>query len=193
MRPSSYILTLLTILFICRAASAQENIQFIENKGQWDPQVKYLGQVQGGAFYVHEDGFTVLQHNAEDWRTMNELRHEHGSAAAATLRQKDFVLRSHAYRMRFLNGKKGTVVADKPVFTYNNYFIGDDPSKWAANCRIYQGVTIKDVYPNVDVRYYSGNGTVKYDLIVHPGANLSDIALKYDAQTRWRSGIASWC
>lgn len=180
MRLSTYILTLLTTLFAGIIAFGQENIQFIENKGQWNAQVKYMGVVGGGAFYVHEDGFTVLQHNPEDWQEMNDLRHEHRTAATGALHQKDFVLRSHSYRMRFLNGKKGQVIADKPLYTYNNYFIGDDPTKWASNCRIYQGVTIKDVYPNVDVRYYSGNGTVKYDIIVHPGGNINDIALKYD-------------
>ncbi|MGZ8517581.1 MAG: DUF7948 domain-containing protein, partial [Chitinophagaceae bacterium] len=72
------------------------------------------------------------------------------------------------------------IIADKPVPSYNNYFIGDDPSKWATDCKIFQGITLKNVYPNIDVRYYSGNGSVKYDLIVHPGGNPADIALKYD-------------
>ena len=45
--------------------------------------------------------------------------------------------------------------------------------------KIYQGITVKDIYPNVDVRYYSNNGGVKYDLIIKPGADISRIALKY--------------
>ena len=72
------------------------------------------------------------------------------------------------------------IIADKPIFTYNNYFTGTDPSKWAANCKIYQAVTIYNIYPNVDVRYYSDNGRIKYDIIVHPGGNVADIALRYD-------------
>jgi hypothetical protein len=39
---------------------------------------------------------------------------------------------------------------------------------------------VKEVYPNVDVRYYSNAGAVQYDLIVKPGADISRIALKYD-------------
>jgi hypothetical protein len=45
---------------------------------------------------------------------------------------------------------------------------------------VYQGITVKNIYPNVDVRYYSNAGAVQYDLIVKPGADLSRIALKYD-------------
>ena len=26
------------------------------------------------------------------------------------------------------------------------------------NCQIYQGITLKNVYPNIDVRYYTNNG-----------------------------------
>ena len=71
------------------------------------------------------------------------------------------------------------VVPEKIIQTYNNYFIGDDPSKWAGQCRIYQAITLKNVYPNVDVRYYTDNGILKYDIVAKPGADISKIALKY--------------
>ncbi|HYK56822.1 MAG TPA: SBBP repeat-containing protein, partial [Flavisolibacter sp.] len=74
---------------------------------------------------------------------------------------------------------KAQIIADKPLVTYSNFFIGNDPSQWATNCKTYQGITIKDIYPNVDVRYYSDGGTVKYDLIVSPGGDVSNIALRY--------------
>lgn len=165
-------------------AAFSQTIEFIENKGQWDPQVKFMGRVPAGAFFVHPNGFTVLQHNTKDWETLTEAMHHHALPAAggeAGRTAAPIQLRSHAYRVSFLGGAaRPQLIADKPVSSYNNYFIGNDPSKWAANCKIYQGVTLKDVYPNVDVRYYSGQGSVKYDIIVHPGGKISDIALKYE-------------
>ena len=92
-----------------------------------------------------------------------------------------FTIHSHAYKVEFLNGNKiAEVIPDKPLPGYNNYFIGNDPSKWASDCKVYQGITVKEVYPNVDVRYYSNAGAVQYDLIVKPGADISRIALKYN-------------
>ena len=45
---------------------------------------------------------------------------------------------------------------------------------------------MKNVYPNVDVRYYSNAGAVQYDLIgAKPGADISRIALKYDGADKW--------
>ena len=44
-----------------------------------------------------------------------------------------FTIHSHAYKVEFLNGNKiAEVIPDKPLPGYNNYFIGNDPSKWAS-------------------------------------------------------------
>ncbi|MEI9908647.1 MAG: PKD domain-containing protein [Bacteroidota bacterium] len=172
---------LLVSAFITKAQS-YNNIEFIENKGQWDPQIKYKGDVDAGAFYIRSGGFSVLQHNRQDFAAINSIFHNHnaGNADAASRNSKK-ILRSHVYSVDFIGASKDLqIVPDKAVPTYNNYFIGNDPSKWASECRIFQAVTVKNVYPNVDVRYYTDNGTLKYDIIAKPGADISKIALKYE-------------
>ena len=179
MNSKNYILLLLSALLATAAFS--QNIEFIENKGQWDNKVLFMGKVSAGAFFIHKDGFTVLQHNADDWNRLHQLAHNRGAAGRnSRIAQNDLVLRSHAYTVDFVGtNPKAQVVADKPLVTYSNYFIGNDPSQWAINCKTYQGITIKDVYPNVDVRFYSDRGTMKYDFIVNPGGDVSRIALRY--------------
>ncbi len=176
--------SILLLLFCFYGISVlSQNIEFIENKGQWDNQVKYMGRVSAGAFFVHQNGFTVLQHNPREWANMTETIHSHGQSSSNTSAKSGagLMVHSHAYRVNFLGGAETPQIeADKPLYTYNNYFLGNDPSKWASHCRIYQGITVKDVYPNIDVRYYSGGGAVKYDLIVRPGGDPSSIAMKYD-------------
>ncbi|HMG67645.1 MAG TPA: hypothetical protein VK588_08165, partial [Chitinophagaceae bacterium] len=177
----TFYIFLLNCLLPAAALKAQyTNIEFIENKGQWDKQIKFLGQVSSGAFYVQKDGFMVIQHNTADWLKITELMHMHGANQDIQARQSDLKLHSHAYKVEFLNGNSDAeITADKPLAGTNNYFIGNDPSKWATDCKIYQGITMKNVYPNVDVRYYSNGGAVKYDLVIKPGADISRIALKY--------------
>jgi gliding motility-associated-like protein len=47
----------------------------------------------------------------------------------------------------------------------------------------YKKLTIKNVYPNIDwVFYNSSKGGMKYDFIVHPGANPNDIKLIYESE-----------
>jgi len=176
--------TVYTLLFAfllpASALKAQfSNLEFVENKGQWDKRIKFLGQVSAGMFSVEQNGFMVVQHKPEDWAKIGELAHNHGTSQIA--RNSSFTIHSHAYKVEFLNGNKiAEVIPDKPLPGYNNYFIGNDPSKWATDCKVYGGITVKEVYPNVDVRYYSNAGAVQYDLIVKPGADISRIALKYD-------------
>src|SRR4051812_9684622 len=108
-------------------ATAQ-NIEFIENKGQWDERVRFMGPVVNGAFFVHQDGFTVLQHNAEDWKLIHDAFHTR-NVNLPEAKGRGLVLHSHASRVSFVGGSsKSQVIPDKPLYTYNNYFIGNDPS-----------------------------------------------------------------
>lgn len=166
------------------ATSAQDysNIEFVENKGQWDPRVKFKGEVNAGAVFITDKGFTILQHNPDDYTAVQSAMHEYNGKSTAELKKASgmMTIRSHAVEVEFVGASpRMQVTAEKPVDSYNNYFIGNDPSKWGSNCRVYQAITLKDVYPNVDVRYYTNNGTLKYDIIAKPGADISKIALKY--------------
>ena len=132
--PIAFILFLLATLSI----NAQEygNIEFIENKGKWDNKVKFKGNVSGGAFFIRSAGITVLQHNKEDLNTIYSVLHQH-SKKGSQKKNEDITLRSHAYNVDFLDASPNhQIIPDKLIPTYNNYFIGNDSSKWAGNCQI---------------------------------------------------------
>lgn len=165
------------LLLVSAASVAQPNIEFIENKGQWDNRVLYRGNVSYGDFYIRNGGVTIVQYNASDMARAMKAAHEQRSDIPAD----QYMVRGHAFSVDFVGATgKTSVVAEKPVSSYNNYLYGNDPSKWGRNCRIYQAVTLQDVYPNVDVRYYTNNGYLKYDIIVKPGGDLSRVALRYN-------------
>ena len=162
-------------------AQSYNNIEFIENKGQWDNRVEYKGNVSNGAFFIRSGGFTVLQHNAADYAAVGRFLHGHKADGSPVYPTDKITLRSHAWQVDFLGASPNVkTVPDKKISTYNNYFIGNDQSKWASNCGLYQAITMKDVYPGIDVRYYTDNEFLKYDIIVKPGGDVSKIALKYD-------------
>jgi gliding motility-associated-like protein len=180
------------------AQDGSSNIEFVENKGQWDKQVDFRGEMTMGAFFLQHKGFTVM---LQDSNGLKSIR-DHGIASRSPLAggapgagkggvfgagdpNIGMSLRSHAYRVSFIGAREeAEIIPDKPLPTYNNYFIGNDPSKWAGKCRIYQGVTYKNIYPNVDIRYYTENGQLKYDIIVHPGGDAEQIAMKYEGMDK---------
>ncbi len=178
------------MIFATLNASSQNysSLELVENKGQWDAQVKFKGSLANGAFFLQPQGYKILLNNPKDLEAISDLYHGHthkkdsaqNNAKLAAPQPDKVILRSHAYEMKFMGGAANAqIIPEKPLNTYNNYFIGDDPSKWASNCKVYQAVTYKNVYPGIDVRYYTDNGQLKYDIIVHPGANPEKIALEF--------------
>lgn len=172
-------------------ASAQ--IEFTQNKGQWNSSVNYRGDFSTGSFFLEKKGFTVMLHKPEDLAALAERMHSHnhgdnntgGGSTANKIKEpsnnnKPIVVHSFAYKVKFLGAAENAPrVAEKALNSYNNYFIGDR-SNWASSCKIYQEVTYKNIYPNIDIRYYTSGEKMKYDFIVRPGGNVNAIAMQYD-------------
>lgn len=153
------------------------SIEFIENKGQWDSRIKFKSDIPAGSFLIRSSGFSVLQHSEKDLKQLQEVAHGQYNIGGKT---SPITIHSHTYEVDFADASANyEIIPDKVQPYYNNYFIGNDQSKWASNCKVYQGITLKNVYPEVDVRYYTDAGTMKYDIIVKPGADISKIALRY--------------
>lgn len=156
---------------------SQGNIEFVENKGQWDSRVRYKAQVSNGDLYIRDNGITMVQYDPTDLTNVMHLLHERATGVPP----ERFMVRTHAFHIDFLGASPNTKqVPEKKSPGANNYYTGSDPSKWASGCEIFQAITLKDVYPNIDVRYYTDNGFLKYDILVKPGGDVSKIALKYN-------------
>jgi gliding motility-associated-like protein len=174
---SFFICLLLTTV---KTTHAQGYLEFVENKGQWDSKVKFKGSLSAGAFFLQPNGYTMLLHDANDMKKVADYFHGHGNNKDSKNTTDKISLHSHAYEVNFLNTTSlATIIPEKALPTYNNYFLGNDKTKWAAECKIYQAITYQNVYPNIDVRYYTGSNTLKYDIIVKPGGDVSKIALQF--------------
>ncbi len=175
---------IVSTLVVAKPAFCQ--MQFVENKGQWDSKVSYRGDMGSGAFYLEKKGFTVQLHNPEDLHAIFEKYHGHidkdkNGQKAVPENNQPLMLRSHAYKVSFAGAAENILpVTDKQQPGINNYFLGDDHTKWAGNCRIYEAITYQNIYPGIDVRYYTASGNLKYDIIVHPGADPGRILMQYD-------------
>ena len=159
-------------------------LQFVENKGQWDSSIKFKADLKSGLLNVKPSGYRVVLHNQEELKALSEFYSGHafnpGKAQAVKTALQQLKLHSHAYEIIFLNANENAVpVPDKALQLVNNYFIGNDSSKWKSGCKVFNGITYKNVYKNVDVRYYSDNGNLKYDIIINPGADISKISMKF--------------
>jgi gliding motility-associated-like protein len=171
-----------------------QSLEFTENKGQWHPEVDFQGRLNTGAIYLSGIGYKVLQYHPEDLGKALDQVSGHSFLQNGVIAPNDLpaqnempVVRGHAYMVKFLGANPASVSqAEKKMPGYANYYLGNDKSRWAAGVNSYALVTYRNIYPGVDVRYYSENGFVKYDLLVAAGASVRDIELEYDGVTSLR-------
>jgi gliding motility-associated-like protein len=107
-----------------------------------------------------------------------------GGGVSGGAKNDPFLLHMHSYRVSFVGANDDvSILPDKAVPSYNNYLIGDKKN-WATHCKIYQGILYQNMYKGIDVHYFTDAGTLKYDIVIHPGADPGQVVLQYDGQTK---------
>ncbi|MCA1763559.1 MAG: gliding motility-associated C-terminal domain-containing protein [Flavobacteriales bacterium] len=165
------------VLLICvlgfGKAAAQE--PFIENKGQWPGVVEFRTLIPGGQLYVENN---ALLFNLFDTETTDRVFAAHsGSENPIEPPRK---LDCHAYRMKFIGAQKGAAFAGSDMRReHYNFFLGDDPDRWAGGASAFSEVRQSEIYPGIDLKIYR-KGALKYDFILAPFADASAIEIAYD-------------
>ncbi|MEL6134719.1 MAG: SBBP repeat-containing protein, partial [Bacteroidota bacterium] len=91
--------------------------------------------------------------------------------------EKDPDYEALVWNMTF-EGGKGKCIPSEAISGKIHYFQGDIPELWTRNVGRYRQFWYADVYPGVDIRYYgTDQEALKYDIILSPRANLSDVQI----------------
>lgn len=144
--------------------------EFIENLGQWDEKVLFKTTISDGSFFLEKNGFTYSLLDMKPFREGHENQ----------IPLPDSI-QGHAFKMKFL-GANASVISkgQQKLVAYRNYYIGNIPSKWKSNVQSYKTVRYTEIYDGIDLHVYGKNQNLKYDLIVSPGSNASQIVMQYE-------------
>jgi hypothetical protein len=154
---------------------------FIENKGQWHPDVLFLARLGGLDVWITKYGVNYTFFKLEEVPSpqQNERR------LPDKFEHKDYILLGHRVLMKLQGHNESSVREGKEKLEgYYNYFIGNDPSKYASFVGLYKEAIVKDVYKGIDIRYYFDKGSLRYDYIVHPGADPSQIVFNLEGSDK---------
>src|ERR1700744_702507 len=66
------------------AQEGASNIEFVENKGQWDSRVKFKGELSTGALYLEKNGFSVMLYDTADLAALNAGHHGSSSSGGVS-------------------------------------------------------------------------------------------------------------
>ncbi|MBL4862803.1 MAG: gliding motility-associated C-terminal domain-containing protein [Crocinitomicaceae bacterium] len=148
------------------------------NAGQWDDRIEYKVDLQMGEMYIEKDGFTYFLNDA-----VQKMRHSHdGDLQHGDMEQHE-EFDAHVIRSKFKGSSWSGVseVLDSSTF-YNNYFIGNDKSKWKSNLYCYSRLSLVNFYDGIDLIMDGRNQGLKYSLVVEPGVDPNQIVMHYEGQ-----------
>jgi gliding motility-associated-like protein len=150
------------------------SVQYVANKGQWPDQVLYRSAVQGAMAFLEKDGITWVKYEEAIYERM------HDAHMLPLEEQRSMAWKGHAWRMEFVGaGQQVEVHAHDRSSTYHNYFLGDDPAKWAGRVPIHGEVHYASVWPGIDIRFRGQEGHMKYDVELAPGSDPGLVAFRY--------------
>lgn len=182
--------------------SADEKLEklpllFRQNMGQWDEQILFSGS-SGSAnvyFMKNELSFGLMRPvKNEKLETEQVMAAGRSMSEIKALAERKFnnQLKTPEYEylvwnVRFEGAQAHTLItAEGKTGSNANYFIGNDPAKHAVNVPDYKILTYKNIYKNIDLKYYGSSNHLKYDFVIRSHANVSDIRMNYAGISRIR-------
>jgi hypothetical protein len=158
-------------------------LAFTLNQGQTDSQVKFTTVGNGCSMFFAPNGTTFLlsretsQSAAKRAAKKTAGTHDEMTPAQNTGPEYE----SFAVKTVFVGANQNpAVVGEDRLAWNNNYFVGNNPSKWRTDVPNYGKIRLKEVYSGIDLVYYGNKNRIKYDLVVKPGEDPSKIVLRYD-------------
>ena len=160
-------------LKITRPELVNSHLRFVKNEGQWEEMIQYQVNLNGGRIFFENNRLTY--HFYHEPQILG-----HGFDKPKSFGMWNQKVKHHVFHMEF-EGANTTpeLVPELQHREYHNYFLGNDPKKWAGGVPLYGLLTYRDLYPGIDLRFYGVGDVVKYDFIVHPGADPSKIRVSY--------------
>ncbi len=164
---------------ILASANSTPGIKFIENKNQWPSSIHYAAKVPGGTMVIRPGKF---QYYLLDENRMQELheRAHHSISESDGRGTLGEMIKGHSVGVTFLGANSSSVpfpFGQSPE--YYNYFLGSDHNRWASKASAYDGFIYPAIYDKIDLKVYSLDKQVKYDFILAPYADPSQIILEY--------------
>lgn len=131
----------------------RHDVLFIENVGQFDEEARFL--VYGGDRHI--------------WLTERAIW-------VTVLEPSPLNL-----RLSFVDANPRTRLQPfDRLETSVSYFIGNDPARWHSQVPVWGGVRYEELYRGIDLEISSSGGSLTWQLLARPGADLSAVRLRVE-------------
>lgn len=141
---------------------------FIENKGQWHDDVLFQSKFQGGNMWIQQHKFVF---HLQDFSETHEAHLGQTSVPAKENKQS-------VVHFNFRNSNQVTDIhKEGKTDHYYNYFIGNEPDKWASDVRGYSEAVLRNLYDGIDLKLIEQELHIKYEFHVYPNVNPNQLQI----------------
>ena len=161
------------------------NYLFEENINQWNNKVEFKITLNRGlSVFMEKGGFVYNFRNVDDLQALMGHNHQTSNNGESQMEDhnhhEEIIVRHHAVKVEFLESNSNiSFLKEDPSISSSNYYLGNDPTKWATNVKSYKKITYQNLYDGVDMKLYCDEQNIKYDFIVDPNVNPNKIRLQY--------------
>lgn len=110
-------------LILCFIASSllnvlfAEELKYIKNLGQWNSNINYKVNLQGGQLYLEDNVFTYIFYDSQLLHDIHELEHEEGES----FHPDEHLVNAYAFQVELLNANTSpTVTSSNKLEEYHN-------------------------------------------------------------------------
>ena len=147
-------------------------VRFVQNKGQWEEDIKFMASIPGGTLQVRKQG---LHYIFVDNNALYDIKH------SSLKSEKPIALKMHGLDVVFDGSNPDfTIESKNPTSEIQHYFYGNDPTKWQSNVQSFGEIWLKNIYQGIDLRLYTTENSMKYEFVVAPQVPTEQIRMRYE-------------
>ena len=151
----------------------QQQLAFIPNVGQFDPNVHFQTQGSESTLFFTTNGVVLALPPKSKLRDISINTVDHRESPLTGI--------SSILKLCFEGANVApNIVAHDQLPGMVNYFLGNQPETWHTSIPTYRSIVYQQLYPGIDLHYNGSVGTLKGTYIVAPGADPSHIGWRYE-------------
>ncbi len=151
---------------------------FIENRGQLKAtdgedcnSVLYYSHQKDASVYVQKDKLSFVFNQFEKNRT--------GDGDGTGMPAPGGSWKMHRVDLTWINANADAEFIPSEIHSATRNYFTTSSGDELQNLPEWQKLTLFSIYESIDLQLYYNNGHLKYDFIIHPGGNPSDISLQF--------------
>jgi hypothetical protein len=154
---------------------------FTENYGQLENKDVFFYDQRGSVWFTAEGVFFELREEikSQESGVPGRESYKYFDPMSKFRPPEPISYRRVVLMQEFVGGNKVRPVGRERLCWKSNFFYGNDSEKWCTNVPNYAEVWFENLYDGIDLKYYTNKNGLKYDIIVHPGADPRQIRIRY--------------